>query len=543
MSQEHWLTEKQLPRLKELGVQFSARSGMEPAVSTGVLRGRPFGGVCIAWSPDLDHVITPLSNYKHNRVVAVKLKAAKQDIVFICAYMPFFDSSNRMKCKSETIDALSMIDSIVHDHPDHLFVIGGDMNTELNGTSSFDAMWDEFARKNSLAYCSHFFSVPGYTYHHESLGQTKLNDHFIVSKSILDNQLCSNYQTLENGDNPSDHLPIMMSLLTEFQINSIKQTSSVPQPQLRWDKIPTASLDDYFHCLWSLMSDLSHNELVCDADCHCESDLCKASIQDEYDRIIGCLRKADSLLPRHTKGRDKDWWNADLSVLKNQSIEIQRLWLAEGRPSHGPTSIERRRVRAAYRLAIRAAQKAPNQESWNKLHTAMQGKDTNNFWHSWKSLYNKNDNSFAPVVNGCSSREAIADTFRQSFQNNSRPNNEEKVRELNAKFEGKYSEYSEKHKSSCNCSDYTVSVETVVEAICQLKRGKCADGDGFTTEHFHHAPLILLQRLTQLFNRMLKHGFVPSQFKTGVMIPIIKDSRGDRGDPSNYRGITISPLI
>ena len=34
------------------------------AVTAGVLRGRPFGGVSIAWSRDLGHVINPVTNYR-----------------------------------------------------------------------------------------------------------------------------------------------------------------------------------------------------------------------------------------------------------------------------------------------------------------------------------------------------------------------------------------------------------------------------------------------------------------------------------------------
>ena len=42
---------------------------------------------------------------------------------------------------------------------------------------------------------------------------------------------------------------------------------------------------------------------------------------------------------------------------------------------------------------------------------------------------------------------------------------------------------------------------------------------------------------------MMVHGFVPQQFRYGFMLPIIKDSQGNHGDVSNYRGITISPII
>ena len=61
--QELWLSEKQIPTLHQLGTQFVARSGMEDAVSSGILVGRPFGGVSIAWSPHLENLISPLSNF------------------------------------------------------------------------------------------------------------------------------------------------------------------------------------------------------------------------------------------------------------------------------------------------------------------------------------------------------------------------------------------------------------------------------------------------------------------------------------------------
>ena len=63
MAQELWLPESCLSQLASLGVQFVARSGLEEAVSNGIMRGRPYGGVSIAWSPDMDHIIKPLVNY------------------------------------------------------------------------------------------------------------------------------------------------------------------------------------------------------------------------------------------------------------------------------------------------------------------------------------------------------------------------------------------------------------------------------------------------------------------------------------------------
>ena len=109
-----------------------------------------------------------------------------------------------------------MIESIIDDHPNHLFVIG-DLNCELNGNSPFDENWDNFASRKRLANCSHLFSSPGYTYHHESLGQKKFNNHFIVSQELLDSAICSSHRVIEDGQNPSDHLPISVKMNIEIQ--------------------------------------------------------------------------------------------------------------------------------------------------------------------------------------------------------------------------------------------------------------------------------------------------------------------------------------
>ena len=78
MGQELWLTERQHSTMSNLGTQFTARSAMEDAISAGIFRGRPFGGVSIAWSPKLNSFIRPLTNFRHKRVVGVEIKYGKQ---------------------------------------------------------------------------------------------------------------------------------------------------------------------------------------------------------------------------------------------------------------------------------------------------------------------------------------------------------------------------------------------------------------------------------------------------------------------------------
>ena len=222
---------------------------------------------------------------------------------------------------------------------------------------------------------------------------------------------------------------------------------------------------------------------------------------------------------------------------------MHSLWKNEGRPNQGPINAERLRVHANYKRAIRAAQRAPKQQSWDRLHSSLAEEDTDSFWKAWRKLYNKNKSHLAPVVNGCSDKADIANTFKESFSKNAQPNNKENVEKLNSKFAEKYSSYVANHDKACNCNSFCITPLNVIDAISSMKPGKCADAVGISAEHFQHAPLNMIIRLASLFNLMLKHAFVPKDFRLGCIVPIIKDHQGNRADPNNYRGITISPIM
>ena len=77
----------------------------------------------------------------------------------------------------------------------------------------------------------------------------------------------------------------------------------------------------------------------------------------------------------------------------------------------------------------------------------------------------------------------------------------------------------------------------IIDAVSSMRAGKSADDEGMQAEHFIHAPFNLLVRLMLLFNSMLCHAFVPSQFRCGSIIPIIKDKQ------SSHRNVDKSTTI
>ena len=144
---------------------------------------------------------------------------------------------------------------------------------------------------------------------------------------------------------------------------------------------------------------------------------------------------------------------------------------------------------------------------------------------------------------GKSEKHEIAETFRLHFQTNAQPNNQQKVDDVNRKFKSAYEQFHASHESKCQCDKFDVTLENVFDAVHTLKAGKSADDDGISAEHILFAPLTFIIELQKLFRAMIRHSFVPTQFSRGTIVPIVKDQQGNRGEVSNYRGITISPII
>ena len=418
------------------------------------------------------------------------------------------------------------------------------MNTEFKGNSPFDPLWTEVMTKFGLTSCDNSFPSSTITYQHNSLGHRKWNDHFLVSRKLAESASLSNYAVLDEGDNLSDHFPIIMSLKTKLQPRPLTASRSIDVRQLKWAKLSESHKDIYADRLHNILAlQQSYSPHLCLNGCRCRDSRCEAAIQEEYDSLISSLKLADSTLPRYKPGVEKDWWTDDLTRLRDESIEIQNLWVTEGCPHQGPIHAERLRIRAAYKRAIRAAQRAPKQAAWDRLHSSLAENHTNEFWKSWKKIYNKNKSHLPPVVEGCSSGEAIADCFKECFKKNSTPNSRENVERLDGLFSSRYKDYVAKHEAACDCNSICITSLNVIDAAICMRKGKSADESNITAEHLHNAPLALLQRLTTLFNAMLKHSFVPYQFRLGFMIPLIKDQSGNHASTNNYRGITISPII
>ena len=81
----------------------------------------------------------------------------------------------------------------------------------------------------------------------------------------------------------------------------------------------------------------------------------------------------------------------------------------------------------------------------------------------------------------------------------------------------------------------------MLDIASKIKLGKSSAG-AIHPEHIIYGAPELMCHFQLLFNGMLQHGFVPTDFLRGTITPIVKDNQGDVSSTSNYRGITLSCL-
>ena len=89
---------------------------------------------------------------------------------------------------------------------------------------------------------------------------------------------------------------------------------------------------------------------------------------------------------------------------------------------------------------------------------------------------------------------------------------------------------------------HTITVNQIKYAIDMLKAGK-KEENGLFSNHFKYGPERLFVVLTLLFNCMLLHGIAPDELLLGTMIPLIKNSSGNKQCTDNYRSLTIGTSL
>ena len=90
-------------------------------------------------------------------------------------------------------------------------------------------------------------------------------------------------------------------------------------------------------------------------------------------------------------------------------------------------------------------------------------------------------------------------------------------------------------------AEIPISYKEVRDAISSLKNNKSPDIMGIMAEHLKFAGPLVIKEVQKIMNAIYHKASVPSMLKVGVLTPVYK--KGPPEDPSNYRGISVTPII
>ena len=89
--------------------------------------------------------------------------------------------------------------------------------------------------------------------------------------------------------------------------------------------------------------------------------------------------------------------------------------------------------------------------------------------------------------------------------------------------------------------DCAFTLDEICNTISSMSRHKSCDISGNVADFFIDAKMFIAPYLVTIFNHIFDNGIYPEAWTKGVIVPIHK--KGDKTNPSNYRGITLVNVI
>ena len=549
--QEHWLDESNMNKLSMVSSNFVhfGVSGMSDCLKRGVHRGRPFGGVAFLWHKSIAPYVKMVDSSVDGRCLAITYNRCNRCLLLVNMFLPCNDGSDDYRATVN--ECAGFIDHVIECTVHTDIILIGDTNFPCNVLNSGFRIFNKFLLEHDLVDCDDLSGHEN-TYVNNALNCASCIDHIFVS-CLLRTEL-SAVHVIDSEFNFSDHRPLSCCVNVKITPNghgnaADKKHSGTSQRSkhewrrfaARWDK---ANLADFYDSTRSFLSTINLSDCCteCRPGCSCVDH--KVAIDRVDNSVVGSLQSAELVsIPRVPVNSLKPFWNEHLDELKEKSIFWCRLWKDAGRPRARKLFRIKFSCVLNYKNAIRQAVWSYEHTFDDELYEHFVRREPSEFWKSWNKKFSKNALKPSMQIDGCQDNRGIADTFAKHFGDVFKQADKD-LRVDEAEFRELFKDVSSRGGNQCCSSDIDqITVELVDDCIRHLKKGKACGPDNLSAEHLLHVHPILTLILTKLFRAMALHSYVPEQFGRGIIIPLVKNKCGDVTSSSNYRAITLIPVI
>jgi hypothetical protein len=496
----------------------------------GIIKGRPYGGMGILWKKSIGPNCTIINYSNESRLMGLEYKTGSHKVLFINVYMPCCSDENLPDFQYY----LSKINDIIESYDSPHVVVIGDFNADTLSNQKFGNELSAFCDEeglilSDLAHITDHFNSFTFLSNH---GTKSWLDHFMATNGghSLINKMYIDYNIIS-----SDHQPIV----AEFTIpaertlldNAVDNTS-----KLNWEVATQDDIEQYHRNTDKALSNiyLDHNLILCD-DVRCKNESHINAINHMYSSTVSALVESANFLMKKPNQKNKQvpGWNEYVKEVHELARDSFLFWRANGSPRHGECYHQMRITRANFKLAIRQCKKDKTRHIADSLAKNLLNKDKL-FWKQIKQIQGNSSPPSAATIDGVSGNEAVCEMWQEHYY----------------KLLNSTKDYSKKNDVLCSLRNLQssdtvnrITATEIEEAIKMLRKGKACGHDGISSEHLIYCNNKIYPLLSILFNAMLVHSYLPEEFMFTLIIPLLKDKKGDITSKDNYRPIAITTMF
>jgi hypothetical protein len=526
----------ELPMLGQLSSDFYATGISAMDTGSDIIKGRPYGGLAFLWRKSLGTCCNIVTYDDDKRLLGLEIKNETIECLILNVYMPFCCNDN----VDEFLLYVNRINNIICTADSPVVYAMGDFNADFVKGQLFGDELVTFCRDVNLIITDKLYlsGKKTFSYFSEAHSSTSWLDHILSTSSahslVTDVRIGYEFVT-------SDHLPIFMDIKTECNLYNLMPESNLEynKCKLQWDKVSPMDIKHYM-----FMSENNLKSIVVDeglskcSDVTCCDEKHKKAIDELYDNIIQALSNAGSeLQSRVNKGHTNvvPGWNEICKDVHTEAREAFLSWRANGSKKNGYIFETMKCTRARFKLVLRHCKINKDNIVADSIAKKFMSRDTKAFWAEIQRVSNKKVKVCANTIDEITGNEKVCEFWHDYYK-----------KLLNTCEDFSSKEHVLKGiEKGCETENVSSNMFTPLEienAIKVLKKGKSPGLDGVSSEQFLFAHHVINELFCTLINSAIMHGYLPIKALETLLVPIVKDKKGDITNSDNYRPIAIATI-
>ena len=476
------------------------------------------GGVGILVSKNwLDKIIDV--NRISDRLMAIKLLTGKRVLSIISTYAPQQGLGEDIKDKFYE-DLIAYISKLGEDE---FLILGGDLNGHVGRNSNgFEGVHGGFGYGDrnlegerilelglalDMVVCNTFFKKRDSRLVTYTSGASKTQIDYIMVRN-KDKKFVKDVKVIPGEEVVQQH----QLLVCDFKVDKVKMARKPFVPKRKvWKLKEEATKVEFLNKFRSKSEELNNRVSVNDIWNSIKSDLLESS-----DEVCGKTKGP----PRH---KVTWWWNDNVAQAVEEKRRLFRLW------KNGGSKRNYLEAKKAAKRAVYDARKLAEEERFGDV--LRREDDRVEVFKIAKQMMKTN-------------QDVIGEKCVRNDRNELAITDKEKLIAWREHYEKLLNEEFDWDKDNLIFNDPIIgpepqfNSEMVRKALSKMKSGKAAGTSGVVAEMLHASGELGIERLTCLFNSIIKEGRIPDDWNTSIIVNCFKN-KGEATERGNYRGLKL----